>query len=376
MNSRQILTKTLVQSLEPNSNKEWVDAEEPSLRVIKTNSKVTFIARVFWKRQRYYERIGTFPAMNIAKARQVAAKLKLDVQLGKYEQVRIGPKFNKFIDGEYRSYVLSSIRTGQEYIDKINKVFLPYFGEKYLGRISESDIRRVLQSREQSVSTATVNRDLSAIASVFNFAVNSGVITKEQNPVANIKKQKESNQNKKRLPSKDKVKDIIRYCESAPIEHYLASRLILALLFTGCRRGELLSAKVDYIDFKESTITIPDTKSGHPYKIPLNERAMSILKELSKKTWSDYLFPSALAKGGPMSPPKRFLDKMKSELNLTEFSFHHCRAIFATMVAYENVFLAQQLLNHKDIKTTSRYLYADIESLTQVSQKIADSLTR
>lgn len=374
MYSRQILTKAFIESLEQNPNKEWTDTKEPSLRVIKTRCKVTFIARVFWKRQRYYERIGTFPTISIPKARQIAASLKLDVQLGKYEQIKIGPKFKPFVDGEYRAYILSSIRTGQEYIDKINKVYLPYFGDKYLGRISESDIRRVLQSREQSVSTATVNRDLSAITSVFNFAVNSGVISKEQNPVAHIKKQKESNLNKKQLPSQDKVKEIIRYCENAPLEHYLASRLLLVLLFTGCRRGELLSAKVEYIDFKESTINIPDTKSGHPYKIPLNERAMSILKELSKKTWNSYLFPSALAKGGSMSPPKRFLDKMKADLNIAEFSFHHCRAIFATMVAYENVFLAQQLLNHKDIKTTSRYLYADMESLSQVSQRVADSL--
>ena len=37
---------------------------------------------------------------------------------------------------------------------------------------------------------------------------------------------------------------------------------IQMLIFTGCRTGEILSLKWEYIDFKNSCMNLPDTKTG------------------------------------------------------------------------------------------------------------------
>jgi|GEM_PF-1457158 len=376
MKHRINLTKSLIESLESNPNKEYVDLVEPSLRVIKSQAKTTLIARVFWKRQRYYERLGTFPHLNISTARKIAAKFKLDVQLGTYECVRQSKQFSYFYQKCYVPHIAKSIRSSSDYIDKLKNVFLPVLGSKRLAEITRNDINSVLMARQKKVSPATVNRDLSAIASLFKFAIQEGQILESKNPVKQIKKLPEHNQNTKILPNRAQIKRIIDYCKLCSEEHFLASRFILLLMYTGCRRGELLQLKKVNIDLNEKKVTISKTKSGHPYQIPINDKAMQVVNDLMAFTWNEYLFPSLNSITKPMAPPRRFLVKLKTDLSLDEFTFHHCRAVFATIVAYDNVFLAQKLLNHKDIKTTSRYLYADMESLATASQEAVSSFTR
>jgi len=375
MKHRINLTKSLIESLESNPNKEYVDLVEPSLRVIKSQAKTTFIARVFWKRQRYYERLGTFPHLNISTARQIAAKFKLDVQLGSYECVRQSEQFSCFYQKRYIPHITKSIRSSSDYIDKLKNVFLPTLGSKRLAEITRNDINAILIARQKKVSPATVNRDLSAIASLFKFAIQEGQVHEHKNPIRQIRKLSEHNQNTKTLPNRAQIKRIIDYCTSRSEESFLASRFILLLMYTGCRRGELLQLKKVDVDLNEKTLTISKTKSGHPYQIPINDKAKQVINDLMAFTWNEYLFPTLNSSTQPMAPPRRFLVNLKADLSLYEFTFHHCRAVFATIVAYDNVFLAQKLLNHKDIKTTSRYLYADMESLATASQEAVSAFT-
>jgi integrase len=74
---------------------------------------------------------------------------------------------------------------------------------------------------------------------------------------------------------------------------------IKLLLFTGCRRNEVLSLKWDQVRFEEGRIFLPDTKNGRSRSVLLNAKAREILEGLRARKGdnartrnSDYIFPS------------------------------------------------------------------------------------
>ena len=69
--------------------------------------------------------------------------------------------------------------------------------------------------------------------------------------------------------------------ELKDIENIYVLSAIKLLILTACRKGEILSLKWDYIDFNNSCMNLPDSKTGAK-KIHLNPSAMSILQSLEK----------------------------------------------------------------------------------------------
>ncbi len=47
---------------------------------------------------------------------------------------------------------------------------------------------------------------------------------------------------------------------------------------TGMRRGELVNARWQFVDWARRTLHIPETKNGHPRTIPLSGEAIRILR--------------------------------------------------------------------------------------------------
>jgi len=56
------------------------------------------------------------------------------------------------------------------------------------------------------------------------------------------------------------------------------------LLFTGMRKNEGLSLRWENIDFKEKTVTVPDTKNGKPLTIPMSSYVHDLLSARHKRT--------------------------------------------------------------------------------------------
>ena len=60
------------------------------------------------------------------------------------------------------------------------------------------------------------------------------------------------------------------------------ANIIRIALATGMRRREILSIQPEHIDEEHRLLQIPDTKTGHPRVLPLNQASMNLLKQFTR----------------------------------------------------------------------------------------------
>ena len=139
--------------------------------------------------------------------------------------------------------------------------------------------------------------------------------------------------------------------------------LLLLLLRTGMRIGELLNVKVSDINLTERKILIClGEKNFQGRAVYYNEDAAQALQQWleERNTQSDYLFPGRSGPGTisyvtARSAMRRCLER--AGLSDKGYSLHHLRHTFATdmLNAGMRVEVLQQILGHQEIEMTMRY---------------------
>lgn len=142
------------------------------------------------------------------------------------------------------------------------------------------------------------------------------------------------------------------------------AKLVRVALDTGCRRDELLTARLDQLS--ATHLHLWDTKTEEPRHVPLRPETAAILKELIEtKTM----------------PTRRNLrswwDRAKDRMGLAddnEFVFHTCRHTRAVRLvdAGIDVLLIKELLGHKRIETTLRYAKVRPQNLERVVERVGE----
>ena len=153
--------------------------------------------------------------------------------------------------------------------------------------------------------------------------------------------------------------------------------LVRLALFTGARRSNLFRATADQFDFEDNIWTIPSTESKNKQALvlPLDKRAVSVVKRRIKQADNEWLFPGQRA-GRPMTdftkPYKAFLDAAK----IKGVRFHDLRRSLASFMsdAGANEFVIALALGHKQQSVTGRYARPELESVRQAVTKAIDAM--
>ena len=148
--------------------------------------------------------------------------------------------------------------------------------------------------------------------------------------------------------------------------------LVRLALFTGARRSNLFKAAEDQFDFEDNTWTIPGTESKNkqPLVLPLDRRAVAVVKRRIKHADGEWLFPGQRA-GRPMTdftkPYKAFLDAAK----IKGVRFHDLRRTLASFMAdtEANEFTIGLALGHRQQSITGRYARPQMESVREAITK-------
>ena len=165
------------------------------------------------------------------------------------------------------------------------------------------------------------------------------------------------------------------------------------MLFTGIRRGELLGLKWE--DVTDNTLTIRrgvyqehGTACVEDYiaKTPKSLRTVPLMPEIAHHIAtlprvSQFVFG---ASSGKLWHPRnfsrdygRFFDALQDQHpNVRRLSIHCCRHSFATLTLTSgaDVRVVQQLLGHKDIKTTALYTHPDMNTMHKAVSGMRDDL--
>ena len=205
-------------------------------------------------------------------------------------------------------------------------------------------------------SKTTVNRELSTLRHMFSKAEEWGMM--ESSPFGKVKLFFKENNERIRYLTRDEAKNLLSVCSG-----YMRDIVIVALC-TGMRRGEILSLKWSQI--REGFIYLTQTKSDNARQIPLNQTLIELLATLPRHLKSEYIFVNPKT-GTRYIDTSNGFNATVERAGIVDFHFHDLRHTFASwlVMAGKPLKVVQELLGHKDIKTTMRYAHLADEQLIE-----------
>ena len=371
----------------PSREMEYADIECIGLHLrVSKNGR-----RFFQHRYRYLGRkmclsLGEFPAVSIQDARLrvgdhkslLAKDIDPAAERGK---IRADLTFEEFAEKHYMPYAKAHKQTWDDDKNQIERRLNPVIGKLRLKAITPRDIAAVHAKEKERTTASTANHLLTTLRRMLNLAVKWGLLDK--NPSDGLDKFKEGPLRERYLSKKE----LPRFLKSLEEENdRLSVAALRLLLYTGCRREEIMSMKWENVRLDERRIYLPKTKNGRSRTVHLNGRAKEVLEDLlTRKDQEDrtrgkeYVFPS---RGGAKKPYiydlRKPFEKACAIAEIDNFHIHDLRHSFASMAVSSgaDLYAVQRLLGHQDIAMTQRYAHLAADDLKRATAGVSEMLDR
>jgi len=322
--------------------------------------------------------LGEFPHVTVQEARQRVSEhkslLARDVDpADERSQKRNDLTLAEFIKAYYIPHATMHKKTWQEDVYKIDRRIDPALGKLRLSAITSRDISNFQAKVKEQCSSTTANHHLILVRRMLNLAVKWGLL--EKNPASGVDKFKE-------LPHRERYltkEELPRFLRSLDSQDDRLSEAAIKLLFTGCRKGEILALRWE--DVQEGRLYLPMTKNGKSRSVLLNAKAKSVLdglrerKEMAPLTRdSRFVFPARDgASLGHLRDLRVPFEKVCEAANIDGLRIHDLRHSFATIAIMSGASLydVQKLLGHSDIGMTQRYAHMVDDSLQRATDNVA-----
>ena len=398
-----ILNKTFLKTIKINPKGDTVYWDDEikgfGLRVQNGRASYLFYYRNDYKRQRKIT-IGRSTQITPSLAREQAKKILAEVIQGKDPAQNKQDKKHALTVAELCDWYIkegtahkkqSTIKSD---ISRIESHIKPLIGKQPIKVIKRGDIQKMVyditqgdkvkhrlkMNKPRALSfvrggAGTASRTNATLSAIFSFAVAHDIVP--FNPCIGVKV----------APTRKKdvfltLDEIVRFGAliNRPEQqtlHKMAIDCLKLTLLTGCRRGEILGLRWEWVDLKGQCFRFPDTKTGKQNR-PFGIGALHLLQTLNpqKEGW---VFPASFGMGHYDGLPRVF-EKLKSirdeqgELYVKqELTIHALRHTFASLAAdmgYSDFTIAG-LLGHSLHTTTSIYTHAVDRSLINAADTIS-----
>lgn len=338
--------------------------------------------------------LGEYPHISLQEARQRVSEHKTllardvdpaDERAQKRDDITLATFAKEF----YIPHATMHKKTWQEDVYKIEGRISPALGELRLATITSRVLTNFHAKVKGETSATTSNHYLVLIKRMLNLAVKWGLL--EKNPANGLDKFKEP-PHRERYLTKEELPRFLKALEEQ--EDRLSVAAIKLLLFTGCRKNEILSMKWEQVmlDEGQGRLYLPVTKNGRSRSVLLNAKAREVLegmlfnKEADTRTRdSDYVFPSrAGTKKGHIYDLRKPFEAICEAARIENIRVHDLRHSFATLALQgreggrpgASLYDVQKLLGHSDISMTQRYAHMVDESLQQATDNVAQAIER
>ena len=307
-------------------------------------------------------KLGTYPTLTLADAREKASDALRDVAHGKdpaQEKAarRVAPTVRDLASVYVKEHA-SGKRSGDRDKKILDRDVLPEIGNMKAGEVRRGDVKRLLQKIVERPAPVLANRVHEVLRKAFNFALDEedeygfGV---DHNPCLRIKRQVEHSRT--RWLTLKEIKALWKALDNESADSAGALRL---LFLTGQRQQNVLAMR--WADVEDGLWSIPasETKTGDAYEVPLSGPAIWILSGLrgGDDTW---VFPmrDKDAPAGRTFIAKPFASAIK-RAGIEDFRMHDARHTIATHLGHMGLseWIIGKVLHHGKPSTTAKYVHA------------------
>jgi len=287
------------------------------------------------------------------KAEKFYVRRASEVERGEYSQsaritlAQFGEQYLDYAKANKRSWLRD-----EQIMAHLNAAF----GKTQLGDIGVLQIEHYKLDRlKQSVSPATVNREVALLKHLFNMA-DQWQLYFGRNPVKGVKFLQEDNLQIRCLSDAEEER-LLNHCSP-----YLQD-LVTFAINTGLRLGEILSLKWQEVDLESQTIKMLVQKNRRMLEIPLNAAAFAVVNGWYglRKCQNVFYNPET---GAPWKDLWLGLNKACRKAGLVDVTWHTFRHTFASRLIRNGADLVtvKELLGHSSVTVTMRYAHTNREA--------------
>ena len=238
--------------------------------------------------------------------------------------------------------------------------------------LKQTDIRSYMASRHrQGLSSTSLQRELSAIRSFFNFLLKNQLT--DNNPGQYIKAPKKTRKLPRTLDV-DQIKSLLEAGTNSTIE--IRDLAMFELFYSsGIRLSELAQLNLTDIDLTDKSLMVRSGKGGKSRMLPIGSKAVAAIN-----TWLEHRIKSVTSTETALFISTRGtrLGQRSIELRLKQWCKkkgiaehihpHMLRHSFAThlLESSQDLRAVQELLGHSNISTTQIYTHLDFQHLADV----------
>jgi integrase len=321
-------------------------------------------------------RIGDAQTLTFKQAKTIAQRFKTRLLLGEdiLEQkkaLKQVPKLEEFVKDYFLPYIKQYKRGWKTNVSMLKNHILPEFGSLYLDEITQTAIIKLhCLMKEKGYAAVTCNNAVIMIRYMFNSAKKWEVHGADVNQAKGIALFEVNNQRERYLTKEEvtRLKEAIYLSGNTQLKY-----IVSLLLFTGCRKRELLDAKWEHFDLDRRSWRIPTSKSGKSRYVPISDTMLTILFQIPRFESCPYLLPNPKTLK-PFNTVYFAWNLARTRAGLADLRMHDLRHSFASFLinANRSLYEIQSILGHTQISTTQRYAHLTQKTLIEAANAVDD----
>jgi integrase len=208
---------------------------------------------------------------------------------------------------------------------------------------------------------------------MFNLAEVWGLRPDGSNPCLHVKRFPE--QKRERFLSPEEYAALgktVRDIERNGSETQSAVNAIRLLMLTGCRLGEIMTLKWDYVNLTARELRLPDSKTGAKV-VHFGETVARVLEGIERIDGNPWVI-TGRKEGGRLTDLQHPWRRIRAQAGLDDVRLHDLRHSFASgaLSLGEGLTMIGKLLGHSQVQTTARYAHLANDPVKAAAGKISD----
>ena len=263
-------------------------------------------------------------------------------------------------------------RTFMEYRKQFYRHIAPVLGDMRVSAMTRAEVERM--ARHLRHIPQQRNRVLALLSRLMTLAETWEWRGQHTNPVKGVTRAKETVRDRILAPSEmQRLNGALLALED---KHPFEVKAIFIAALTGLRISECLSLRWENIDLETGRAILPTTKTGRRV-IPLAGPVKDLLADVPRLNGTDYVFPSLYTRRGVTATTyktaRRVFAKACEQARLQDVRLHDLRRSLATSLAGAgiNAFTLRDVLGHRTLDMSNRYVRMASEALTEASELAA-----